>query len=157
MGGGAPYLVIDPLYLRFPGLMAKGYRKTSEATVQYNCVAHALYRSDKFMWPVAPYYWPADVPKEETVDALVALFQSLGYELCASADVEDTFEKVAIYALNGKPTHAARQLSTGAWTSKLGSSIDIEHATPEALNGRGFLHYGEPVRFMKRPRDPSRY
>jgi hypothetical protein len=43
--------------------------------------------------------------------------------------------KIAVYADGATPTHAARQLSSGWWTSKLGPSLDIEHATPEAVAG----------------------
>ena len=56
-------------------------------------------------------------------------------------------EKVAIYLLNGMPTHAARQLSTGKWTSKLGLSIDIEHDSPDVLDGP---EYGKASIFLKR-------
>ena len=45
-------------------------------------------------------------------------------------------------------THAARQLPTGKWTSKLGKGKDIEHDTPEDVAG-GL--YGELQEIMKRP------
>jgi hypothetical protein len=32
-----------------------------------------------------------------------------------------------VYARGGKPTHAARPLSSGRWVSKLGRAEDIEH------------------------------
>lgn len=35
-------------------------------------------------------------------------------------------ERVAIYTIGEMPTHAARQLVGGKWTSKLGKSIDLE-------------------------------
>lgn len=44
--------------------------------------------------------------------------------------------------------HAARQLSSGAWTSKLGKDVDIEHDTPDDVAG-GL--YGEVVQLMRRP------
>jgi len=56
------------------------------------------------------------------------------------------FEKVAIYALDGEPTHAARQLSDGTWTSKLGKDIDITH-TLRALEGST---YGQVAAYLKR-------
>jgi len=49
-------------------------------------------------------------------------------------------------------THAARQLSSGQWTSKLGRSEGIEHDTPDDVAG-GF--YGEVVQFMKRAIAPK--
>ncbi|HEV3083903.1 MAG TPA: hypothetical protein VGY66_29240 [Gemmataceae bacterium] len=69
---------------------------------------------------------------------------------CAGPELESGFEKIAVYALaSGAPTHAARQLPSGAWLSKLGDLQDIEHQTLEALEGRD---YGKAVRFLRRPR-----
>jgi hypothetical protein len=62
-------------------------------------------------------------------------------------DLENGYEKVAIYTLNGVPTHAARQLPNGNWTSKLGSEIDIEHNSLDCLNG---TVYGKAEIIMKR-------
>jgi hypothetical protein len=87
--------------------------------------------------------------------AFVAAFQSLGYELCYSSAVEQGIEKVAIYAkadpITGDqiPTHAARQLESGKWTSKMGPLEDITHETADDVNGR---LYGNPVYFMSRQR-----
>jgi hypothetical protein len=44
-------------------------------------------------------------------------------------------------------THVARQLYTGAWTSKIGEWEDIEHLTLEAVSG-GL--YGEPAIIMRK-------
>jgi hypothetical protein len=44
--------------------------------------------------------------------------------------------------------HAARQLPTGRWTSKLGKAVDIEHDTPEGVTGPV---YGAVVKFLRRP------
>lgn len=47
------------------------------------------------------------------------------------------------------PTHAAVQLETDMWTSKMGDFEDIWHDTVGAVNGP---LYGEPVLYMERPR-----
>lgn len=74
----------------------------------------------------------------------------MGYALCKNAGYEDGFEKIAIYVdSNGKPTHVARQLSSGHWTSKLGKLEDIEHKTLESLSGS---QYGTVAVIMKRPK-----
>ncbi|MGK7932393.1 MAG: hypothetical protein AB4041_13310 [Microcystaceae cyanobacterium] len=57
------------------------------------------------------------------------MFQSFNYETCGYSNLEKGYQKIAVYTLNNKPTHVARQLSDGAWTSKLGSSEDIQHHT----------------------------
>jgi hypothetical protein len=82
------------------------------------------------------------------VEAFRAAFATLGYAVCAGAEPESGFEKVALFAgAHGVPTHAARQLPSGRWTSKLGELEDIEHALHD-LTG---LVYGSVVLVLKRP------
>lgn len=77
-----------------------------------------------------------------------ALFALFGYLPCAEEDVEEGFEKVALFAdSSGNPKHAARQLTTGRWTSKLGRMEDIEH---ELRDLEGAI-YGSVVLILKRP------
>lgn len=86
----------------------------------------------------------------ETLEAFELAYRGIGYEPCTSAAFEFHFEKIAIFAQpSGVPTHAARQLDNGRWTSKLGRSVDIEHSAPDAVSG---ADYGAPVLFMRRPR-----
>jgi hypothetical protein len=68
--------------------------------------------------------------------------------VCAGADAEPGFDKVAIYTLGGVPTHAARQLPSGRWTSKLGLRQDIEHE----LHNLDGDEYGQAELFMRRVR-----
>ncbi|MCY3769465.1 MAG: hypothetical protein OXG56_08895 [Gammaproteobacteria bacterium] len=93
-------------------------------------------------------YWPKNVPGQETVCAFIELSKSLRYTTCTDGLVEDGFEKIAIYALNTKVKHVARQLSNGNWVSKVGQNIDIEHETVEILEGPV---YGKVVQYLKRP------
>ena len=83
------------------------------------------------------------------------MFESLGYRECANDTSETGFEKVAIY-VNGEglPTHAARQLENGNWTSKLGYWQDIEHASLRALENAPLMDslYGTVALLMRRPR-----
>lgn len=149
-----PYSVTDPLIVSFPGLATAGYRVTSPATVEYNCIAWAASRKDRWWWPSPDGYWPSGVPSVPTVQAFAAAYGTLGYIRCATDNFEIDYEKVCIFAHpNGTPTHAARQLDNGRWTSKLGRNVDIEHATPQGLSGRD---YGQPVLFMQRERSTWR-
>ena len=136
----------------FPRLRDATYRITSPAQADYNCIAWAT-GDDSFRWwepdPFGQYYWPEGVPREYTVEIYAEVFQKLGFEVCQDATFEVGVEKVAIFALDGSPTHAARQLADGAWTSKLGQLEDIEHRDLDQV-GEG--DYGEPVLFLKRPR-----
>jgi hypothetical protein len=95
-------------------------------------------------------YWPAQIVLAETLEAFVEAFGTIGYEICADGVLEPSIQKVALYVgPAGVPTHAARQLDDGWWTSKLGTSIDIQHQTPEDLAGP---FYGDIALFLKRPK-----
>src|SRR5206468_1809140 len=63
--------------------------------------------------------WPEGVPCEATRDAFVAASATLGYAVCTGEELEPGFAKVALFGdARGVPTHAARQLDSGRWTSK---------------------------------------
>jgi hypothetical protein len=131
----------------FPELRKTVYEITNPASSAYNCIAWAAEEHNQWWEPAQGYYWPADVPSEYTVAALVQRFESIGYERCPSADPEAGFNKVAIYGQEGEYTHAARQLPNGRWTSKLGAQVDIEHDTLDDLVGE---EYGAVVCIVKR-------
>lgn len=137
------------VYQWFPKLRKRRHEFTSVRTVSYNCIAWAASEQHRVWWPsIMPgAYWPRAAPRVETIEAFVAAFATIGYQSCEGDSLEQGFEKVAIFAKDGKPTHAARQLSDGIWTSKLGKSVDVSHA----LGGLKGDKYGEPVHFLKRP------
>lgn len=115
-----------------PHLNPTNHRVTSPRKSRYNCIAWAAGSEDEWWSPVQRYYWPADVPREQTVEAFEKAFVTLGYEECADGSLEEGWEKIAIFAKNTGdtarllPTHVARQLQDGRWTSKLGTLEDIE-------------------------------
>ncbi len=136
----------------FPNLVIHGYKLTSPDTTDYNCVAWAAEDNQNWWWPDAQNeeYWPPDVPREETINAFEQAFQTLGYEVCEDDTLEPGFQKIAIYVNSNKtPTHVARQLPDGKWTSKLGQDEDIEHNNLQGLTGNP--GYGEVTCIMKRP------
>ncbi len=135
------------LLVKFPHLSPGKLSITSTPTTLYNCIAWAAGEDDRWWWPQAGSYWPVTAPKEETLDAFIKAFKTLGYESCTDGVLETDFEKVVIYMLNGKPTHMARQLPSGAWTSKLGREVDIQHSVPEVINGPD---YGTVKQFLRR-------
>jgi len=134
----------------FPNLRSGSYLRTSPATPEYNCIAWAAHDQEQWWWPDAmgQAYWPQGVAREETIQAFERAYCRFDFKACENADLEPGFEKVAIYAKNSIPTHAARQLADGRWTSKLGPLEDIEHNTLDALEGEV---YGEVVLLLKRP------
>ena len=84
------------------------------------------------------------------MDAYIQAFATLGYAPCDNGDLEFDTEKVVLYAKDdGLPTHAARQLPSGLWTSKLGQLEDVTHHTLDGISGS---LYGTPSQFLKRPR-----
>jgi hypothetical protein len=134
----------------FPELRGKDWRVTSSATRRYNCIAWAAGDTSRWWWPGDPAdgYWPAGIERTETLSAFKAAFSLLGYEPCETWEAEPGYEKVAIFAdLAGIPTHAARQLTSGRWTSKLGNWEDIEHNLQDICGD----DYGAVDRVMRRP------
>lgn len=98
-------------------------------------------------------YWPPAVPREVTIAAFLAAYATLGFKLSFDGSLQDGIEKLALYG-NGQPgaeipTHAALQLESGEWTSKLGPFEDIIHKTPDAVNGPV---YGHVICYLARPR-----
>lgn len=79
------------------------------------------------------------VPREETLPAFIEAYGTRGFVACADGTLEAGFEKIAIFAkqVGGAtvPTHAALQLETGRWTSKMGNLEDISHSTFDAVGG----------------------
>lgn len=140
------------LELVFPNLRDAGYRIESPKNTQYNCVAWAAGVTDRPWWPIddPPYYWPIS-PRVESLSAFIAAFEGLGYDICDDSSLEIGFEKVAIYVdEDSDPTHMARQLPSGNWTSKCGDWEDIVHNTLDALAGP-YPAYGTVACIMKRP------
>jgi len=73
-------------------------------------------------------------------------FEAIGFAVCDEAEHESGFEKVAIFVIDERPTHVARQLPSGIWTSKLGQQVDIEHLL-DSLNGS---RYGRTAQVLRR-------
>jgi hypothetical protein len=132
------YAVMLPLLQKtFPALTTVNSRLTSPVDGDYNCIAWAAECNDAWWWPdvQGTGYWPHGVPREETITAFASLYGLHGFLEVSDSKLEVGKQKVAIYALAGKPTHAARQLQDGWWASKLGPSVDIEHDL-QALDGK---------------------
>jgi hypothetical protein len=107
-----------------PGLTENNCVCTSPYKRRYNCFAWAAGDDGNWWCPLA--YWPEGVPREDTLEAFVAAFETRGYAECADSSLEDGYEKVALYAVREAgvdvPTHAARQLVDGRWTSNTAPS-----------------------------------
>jgi len=134
-------------------LTEHNHRVTSDECDEYNCIAWAFGINDAQLWPgIIDMDWPEGVPiAESELESFIALYASIGYEQSEGSDLEDGYEKVAIYGDGEGPTHAALQLASGDWSSKMGMEWeDIAHDTPEAVGGRP--GYGRVLQVMRRPR-----
>lgn len=131
---------VDPEWQqKWPHLREDDFRETSPESGLYNCIAWAAGITERWWWPSEFSYWPRGVPRAVTLDAFAQAYGSLGFERCADSNLEEGFEKVAVYADEfHKPQHAARQLPDGRWTSKLGQGVDIEHANLTCLEGASY-------------------
>jgi hypothetical protein len=141
---------MNPLEVVFPELAGTAYRVTSPADNGYNCIAWAAGEADRWWWPdpLGVSYWPDGVPRAETLEAFAAAYAAVGFVPASDDSFQPEVEKVAVYARGGKPTHVARQLPSGRWTSKLGRAEDIEHDLA-ALAGD---IYGAVAFILQRPR-----
>lgn len=131
-----------------------GWTKSSEENHGYNCIAWALRLNNIWLWPAGDWAWPRPHPAEVTVQEFIDVFALFGFELCTSWIFEAGQEKIALYTLDGKPTHAARQLQNGKWTSKLGAAIDITHDRVADFpnDGQYACRYGGAHYFFRRER-----
>jgi hypothetical protein len=115
------------------------YERKSDPTTDYNCLAWAVENNQKWFNPerfCAGYYWPKGVERHWSMKTVIHVLSEYGFdEEVELATFEDGIVKVAIYAdVDEYPTHFARQLANGKWTSKAGELIDFEHDSLECLH-----------------------
>jgi hypothetical protein len=135
----------------FPDLSSAAFQETSPSTPRYNCIAWAAGSDRRWWWPIGhPHtFWPPGIRREETIECFIEAFAKDGYLPCEADQLEEGYEKVAIYVDASRvPKHMARQLPNGKWTSKLGPNVDIEHSTLSQLEGP---EYGNAYQILKRP------
>jgi hypothetical protein len=132
----------------FPNLINCVFAITSPKSTSYNCFAWANGDNDCWWWPTDFSYWPSRAPRKLTLDAFIKAYEAVGFQLCDNCDYEENYVKIAIFVdSNGRPAHAARQLDSKFWTSKLGDEEDIMHE----LYGLEGDEYGRVQQFLKRP------
>ena len=147
----------------FENLKDGEFEITSPFDAKYNCIAHAADDNEKWWWAVDTktagndVFWFNNIPSQATLENFILAFQKLGYQPCDNAELEKDSEKIAIYistkdeihSPKGTPTHMARQLSSGKWTSKLGQDVDISHRTLNSVEGN---LYGIVKQILKHPK-----
>lgn len=142
---------LDRLQKIFPNLQPGTFAITSKDADDYNCIAWAAGDTQRWWWPIDAQhaYWPKGHPKRVTLENFINTFRKeLGYRPCKDGSLQRGYEKLAIYVdSHGLPTHMARQLSNGVWSSKLGELEDIAHVS---LHGIEQPDYGSPQCFLRR-------
>lgn len=133
--------------LQFPKLSGIKEKKTSEPDKRYNCIAWAFKDNQRWWWPTPKAYWPVSrLANWSPLESFEDWFARDGWTETPNREPEPGFEKVALYAKGGVPTHAARMLDSGLWSSKLGMAIDLVHELGE-LEGP---EYGTLLRVYRR-------
>ena len=132
--------------------VAGKYRRTSEPTINYNCLAWAVGAQWAWFDPekgCVGHFWPEGIEREWSITAIRKLLSHFGFKEESDNQVwEDGYLKLAVYLdKNDFPAHFARQLENGKWTSKCGDLIDIEHDDLECLECE---EYGSARLFFKR-------
>ena len=152
-GQGLPDRLEGWIEAEFPNL--KSYHITSSYNPVYNCIAFAVgdetryWTSDQALSGHSGYHWPDGAKTGQHLSALQSAYEIEGFEVCGDGEMEDGYQKVALYATNdGNFQHVAKQCKDGSWKSKLGDFEDIRHLKAEWLNSP---RYGQVVCFMKRP------
>lgn len=148
--------LVDPedLYAQYPSLRRETLPIRSPATDEYNCVAWV--ERDRARWWEPGNYWPlgARVPgSSEDLDCYIDLFQRLGFEACNATDLEPGFLKIAIYAAAREFHHVAKQLPSGAWSSKGGPLHDFKHETLGELEDAGVMRGATVAHALRRTYD----
>lgn len=137
------------LEIKLPKIKSAGYKVTSPESKEYNCVAWTIGRNDIWIWPHPRFFWPENIRCDDKLPSFIEFYQAFEYSTCNDDKLEVGYEKIAIYIHpdTNNVTHAAKQMSSGKWTSKLGPYKDIEHNTFDSLTGNDF---GIVAAIMKR-------
>jgi len=116
--------------------LSNNYDYVGPATKKYNCIAWSLGITSKWLWP------------GDSLQDFDRFYEQQGFHRLSKLDFrkQDGFEKIVLYGKKKEQgircTHAARQMSDGKWTNKLGALPLIKVPTPEILAGPA---YGKPV------------
>lgn len=86
------------------------------ATPFYNCLAWALGRTDKWLWP-----------QTDTLEAMDRVMQRSAFARRAAAQENEAAAVIALYCRGEVPTHVALALGGEWWESKLGRGPRIVH------------------------------
>lgn len=159
-----------------PVLKQGNYRIVLPESEQYNCIAWAAGDETRWWHPFAARdvgprcaahglsahcFWPRRADDAHEMTNYLFAFERLGYRVCTRSfdPVVDPvanaaeIERIALYQHQNDPgcSHAARQLPSGVWTSKVNDLAGVAHLSPRDLEGE-HGGYGRVALYMARPR-----
>lgn len=129
------------------------FKLLSPFSFQYNCIAFAMGMTDRWVddSDIAWHWWPP-IEKGPSVDHLKRAFRYFGFEECGMDDsIDELYDKIAIYHLAGRWTHAAKIVAAGIYHSKFGESYDGCHSSGGVLRAQ----YGDVCLIMRRLKTDS--
>lgn len=110
----------------FPQLINVAAKQTSLFDPYYNCIAYAFGDLTEWWWPTGlalgghdanGMYWPIASDNRTKMQAFLDWFQHDGWTQTPSDVFVPQMRRVARYARQGQPTHAARQIGPDLWSS----------------------------------------
>lgn len=108
----------------FPNIVGKSYNITF-SNFDFNCVAFTLNIYDDYIW-TNEKSWPYNlIPRVCNIESFKKLYELYNYQECFDELYEEGYEKIAFYAKNNTPIHAAKQFDKN-WKSKI-SNLVVEH------------------------------
>jgi len=131
----------------FPNSYKEPFEITSSETPDYNCLAWALNDNSKWYESDDDYFWFNDIARDNLLTTIQKIFENLGFHQTNFAKYQIDYERIALFSIdNNECSHLARQIDEDKWTSKLGSSYDVNHSIKSIENGI----YGNAVIFLER-------
>lgn len=88
----------------FPNITGKDF-KIFKSNNKFNCVAFSLDLYDDWIW-TNEKTWPYDkIPRNSGLNGFKRLYEINGYEECYDDSFEISYDKIAFYSKDGRPTH----------------------------------------------------
>ena len=137
----------------FPNLEKEGFEIVEVPSRRYNCIAYAAGDIANWWDRQEVGYWSLHATRSDSIESLREIFVGLGFEQCEDSDAEDGYRKIALYEAQGIGKHAAVQMSSGRWRSKMGQGPVMEYLSLELLSGG---MYGIPTTYMRRATNQPR-
>ena len=133
------------------------FKIVEQDDINFNCIAHSLGIRNMSIWPakLELWVWDKSLPYINTINNFVNLYRKFNYEICEDSSWEPDYDKIALYisilSCRNTVSHAAKQIDSYWWSSKMGGDELFEHDL-EAIENK---NVGTKYVFLKRPKNLS--